>query len=203
MNQPRSTLVADDHLLLGEAVAQILTLEGDFTVTVASNLQETLEAIAVQPFDIILLDVMMPGMDGLASVNRVMKLAPQARVVLFSGNIAADFAHKAVSDGAAGFIPKTMPLKSLPAALRLVDSGLVFMPVLPSDKGEVAPRIALTSMQVEMLKLVQAGRTNKEIARILSGTETGVKMHLRTIFAKLKAKNRAHAVALAQASGIL
>lgn len=203
MTEQISILIADDHLLLGEAVAQLLAREGDFDVTVARTLNETMNALAERPFRVVLLDVMMPGMEGLASVTRVVRQAPDARVVLFSGNIALDFAHKALAEGAAGFIPKTLALKSLPAALRLVDSGQVFMPVPASEERVALRKAALTELQSEILKLVQSGKTNKEIARILSGTETGVKMHLRAIFTKLKAKNRAHAVTIAQSGGLI
>ena len=202
-------LIADDHVLLAEALAQILSREGDFVVTGARSLKEALDALTQQDFRVVLLDVMMPGMEGMKGVTRMIKQASAAKVVLFSGNVALDFAHKALAAGAAGFIPKTLPLKALPAALRLVDSGQVFLPVTPGDvkpswrEARERNRSALTELQSEILRLVQAGKTNKEIAREISGTETAVKMHLRAVFSKLEAKNRVHAVNIAQSNGLL
>lgn len=205
-----SILVADDHVLLADAVAHILGAEKDFRVVTAQNLGDTLAALANGGFDIVLLDVMMPGMEGLASVVRVIAAAGAARVVLFSGNVASAFAHKALASGAAGFIPKTLPIRSLPAALRLVHSGQVFMPVGAAGDQAVLGRPAeppegpsLSPLQTQILRLVQQGRTNKEIARVIDSTEMAVKMHLRSIFAKLKARNRAHAVTIAVASGLI
>ncbi len=205
-----SILVADDHVLLADAVAHILGDEKDFRVVTAQNLGDTLAALATGGFDIVLLDVMMPGMEGLASVVRVIAAAGAARVVLFSGNVAAAFAHKALASGAAGFIPKTLPIRSLPAALRLVHSGQVFMPVGAAGDQAALGRPAeplegpsLSALQTQILRLVQQGRTNKEIARVIDSTEMAVKMHLRSIFAKLKARNRVHAVTIALASGLI
>jgi two-component system nitrate/nitrite response regulator NarP len=205
-----SILVADDHVLLADAVAHILGDEKDFRVTTAQNLSDTLAALGTARFDIVLLDVMMPGMEGLVSVVRVIAAADKARVVLFSGNVASAFAHKAIASGAAGFIPKTLPVRSLPAALRLVHSGQVFMPVGVSGDQTVVRRSAdapegpnLTALQTQILRLVQQGKTNKEIARSIDTTEMAVKMHLRSIFAKLNARNRAHAVTIALASGLI
>lgn len=211
MQEKISILVADDHVLLADAVAQILTQEGDFTVATRRNLPETLTALTERPFDIVLLDVMMPGMEGLSSVARVVAAAGQARVVLFSGNVASDFARKAIASGALGFIPKTLPMRSLPAALRLVQSGQVFMPVTgmpePAPGKETgaaqSPTITLTLLQDQILKLVQQGRTNKEIARQIGSSEMAIKMHLRSIFAKFGARNRAHAVTIAVRHGLL
>lgn len=182
---------------------------GDFDVRTARTLEEAISALSEKSFRVVMLDAMMPGMEGLPSVVRVVEKAGEARVVLFSGNVTVEFAQKALSYGAAGFIPKTLPLRSLPAALRLIDSGQVFMPVMAAtgqqDDGSSKWRrkSGLTERQVEILRLVQAGKSNKEIARAVEISEPAVKMHLRAVFSKLKAKNRAHAVTIALSDGAL
>ncbi|MFC3086794.1 response regulator transcription factor [Tabrizicola soli] len=207
MSEFIDVLIADDHILVAEAVAHILLREGDFVARTTRCLDEVLAALGEQSFSLVLLDLMMPGMDGLPSIAQVIAAANGAKVVLFSGNVSTEFALKSVNAGAAGYIPKTMPLRSLPAALRLVCSGEVFLPAgsaegPPQGQGAEA-RPVLNALQAQIMKLVQEGRTNKEIARALESTEMAVKMHLRTIFAKLQARNRAHAVTIAQGVGLI
>ena len=202
-------LIADDHVLLAEAVGAVLSREYDFSVTCVNTLDDAIASLAKDEYQIILLDVMMPGMDGLQSVSQVVNSARSAKVVLFSGGISLEFANKALAVGASGFIPKTLPLRSLPSALRLVVSGQIFLPVtidevkLNARGPRERSRNALTELQSDILRLVRDGKTNKEIAREISGTETSVKMHLRAVFSKLEAKNRVQAVNIAQQTGLL
>lgn len=208
MDKVVDVLLCDDHVLVGDAVAQALDGEGDFRVTTCRNLPEALEALSRLKYGIVLLDLLMPGMVGLPSIERVIAAADGARVVLFSGNASADMTRKAVAVGAAGFIPKTLPIRSLPAALRLVDSGQIFMPVNAFDAPTMAAEqgdrsIRLSTLHIDILRMVREGKTNKEIARSIANSETGVKMHLRSIFDKLQAKNRAHAVTIAAEHGLI
>lgn len=208
MDKVVDVLLCDDHVLVGDAVAQVLDGERDFRVTTCRNLPEALEALSRLKYGIVLLDLLMPGMVGLPSIERVIAAAEGARVVLFSGNASADLTRKAVAAGAAGFIPKTMPIRSLPAALRLVDSGQIFMPVNAFDAPTMAAEqgdrsIRLSTLHIDILRMVREGKTNKEIARAIANSETGVKMHLRSIFDKLQAKNRAHAVTIAAEHGLI
>jgi two-component system nitrate/nitrite response regulator NarL len=202
-------LIADDHVLLAEAVGAVLSREYDFSVNCTNNLDDALAKLENSQYQIILLDVMMPGMDGLKSISQVINSARPGKVVLFSGGISMEFAHKALALGASGFIPKTLPLKSLPSALRLVVSGQIFLPVtidevkLNARCSRERERNSLSELQSDILRLVRDGKTNKEIAREISGTETSVKMHLRAVFSKLEAKNRVHAVNIAQSIGLL
>lgn len=208
MDKVINVLLCDDHILVGDAVAQILDGEGDFRVTTCRSLPEALEALTRARYEIALLDLLMPGMVGLPSIERVIASSEGAKVVLFSGNASADLTRKAVASGAAGFIPKTLPIRSLPAALRLVYSGQVFMPVgafdAPVAAQDSADRtIRLSTLHLDILRMVREGKTNKEIARSIANSETGVKMHLRSIFDKLQAKNRAHAVTIAAEHGLI
>ena len=212
-NKKIQVLIADDHQLMGDAVATVLEEGNDFHVQVVETFDSVIEAIEQgKSFDIILLDVLMPGMSGLDSVRRLLDMAQDTAVVIFSGNALPDFVMSAIEMGARGYIPKTLPLKSLAAALRLVNSGQVFLPVSlmssPNVGGRGLPgrsnkQSALSTQETNLLGLVAAGKTNKQIAREVGLSEVTVKMHMRSIFAKLGANNRTHAVMIAQARHIL
>jgi DNA-binding NarL/FixJ family response regulator len=196
-------LIADDHQLLIDAVTQGLRNETDLTLRTAHSLAETLRALQEAPIDLVLLDIKMPGMNGMESVIEVIRAAKTGAVALFSGNIDEAFARLALREGAAGFVPKTLPMRVLPSAIRLMCSGEVFMPVTRRDASDPEEPEArpLVERELRILHMVQAGLTNKEIARQIESSEVRIKMYLRTIFAKIGAKNRAHAVSIVRAQG--
>lgn len=210
-NRQATVLIADDHALVREATA--LVLQGDlrFRVLQASSLQETLSMLSMAPVDLILLDLVMPGMDGMAGLTKVIAADPKTRVVLFSGSTNSRFVAQALEQGARGFVPKTMSLKSVANAINMIIDGEVYLPA--SMLSELrSDRISLTSSskglelsEVERHTLVMAGngRTNKEIAWELQTTEVLVKMHMRSICRKLEAKNRAHAAIRARELGLM
>lgn len=203
-----SILVADDHLLLAEAVAKALSSKPrEFRTSIAATLDEVLDALSAGPhFDLILLDIKMPGMVGLKSVERVIAAAAPAQVILMSGQADRAFVKSAVERGARGLIPKTLPLRSLASAIDFVLSGQIFIPV--DGFGEtwnvnhVAPS-GLTDREVSIVRLLSDGKTNKEIANELDDTETIVKMHMRAICRKLSARNRAHVVLIAKEQSLI
>ncbi|MCT4685465.1 MAG: response regulator transcription factor [Roseicyclus sp.] len=186
-------IIADDHVLLGQAVAESLEASGDYTVDVVTDLPELLSELKDAQFDIVLLDLKMPGMDGLPSVKKVCKATGEGSVVLFTGQAERRFVDECVSVGVKGHIPKDLPLKSLGSALQLIHSGQTFLPVIPpGEQGETA----LNERELHILRLAAEGRTNKDIARSLAVSEVSIKMHMRTICRKLGARNRAHAAIL-------
>lgn len=209
-NAPKTTtsvLIADDHQLLIDAVGQVLEREPDLSLRAARSLAETMSALEQEPVDLVLLDLKMPGMVGMSSIREVIKAANGAPVALFSGNVDENFARLALREGASGYVPKTISMRVLPAAIRLLCSGEVFMPVnratsspASSDDSPLRP---LSEQELRILHMVQDGQTNKEIARLIDSTEVRIKMYLRTIFAKLGAKNRAHAVSIMREQGSL
>lgn len=203
-----SILVADDHLLLAEAVARALSSKPrEFKTRIAATLQQTLDELSAGPhLDLVLLDVKMPGMVGLKSVENVISAAAPAQVVLMSGQVDRAFVRSAVERGARGLIPKTLPLRSLASAIDFVLSGQIFMPL--DDFGEQwsaghAATTGLSDREINIVQLLSGGNSNKEIANEFDETETTVKMHMRAICRKLKARNRAHVVMLAKERGLI
>ena len=213
IDQKRYTIViADDHNLVRDAVAETLTAEGGFSVSSVGDLTSTLVALqGPEQVDMLLLDVFMPGMAGIGSIQQLLAKHPDLKIVLFSGSVSSEFVFQTLQVGVRGYVPKTLPLRSLTSALRLVLSGQVFLPMsllsevdgTPSFEQRGDNQKLLTPKEVNILKLVADGKTNKEIAWALGASEVTIKMYLRTIFNKLGASNRTHAVMLAKAKTLL
>ncbi|WP_298677137.1 response regulator transcription factor [uncultured Lentibacter sp.] len=202
-----SVLIADDHELVRDAVAMALRADAALTVDIVQNLQDTLAYLEEKgPVDVLLLDLVMPDMNGLASIETVVEKNKGGAVVVFSGNVSAGYLQQAIDMGCFGIIPKTLPLKSLANAIKLVASGEVFVPFsLSASFEEAAAENAgpLKARELTILRHVSNGLTNKEIAWKLNMSEVGVKSNMRTICTKLEAKNRASAVMNAKNLGLI
>jgi len=202
-----SVLIADDHSLMTDLVSKYLPLEGSFDVDVAGNCQDCLEKIISEgPFDAVLLDVLFPERLSLNEVKHIVKANAGSAVVLFSGNAPEDFVQKCMENGALGFIPKTISLRSLASAINLVASGEPFVPAgyfSASPEPAVENQFGLTPGELSILAKLGEGMANKEIMAALDLTESTVKMRVRSISGKLGARNRTHAVILAREVGLI
>lgn len=204
-------LLADDHALVREAISTFLIDREGFDVLHASSLSEVLEILPrTEDVDVIMLDLVMPGMDGMASVQRLLSVCGPSRLVIFSGTANHSFVAHAIEAGVRGFIPKTMSLRSISSALRMVRDGEVFVPsAMFTDTysiGAKAPQRegpSFNKAEAQVLKLAADGKTNKEIAWALQTTEVLVKMHMRSLCKKLDARNRTHASMRARELGLL
>ncbi|WP_323038320.1 response regulator transcription factor [Gemmobacter sp.] len=198
-----SVLIADDHLLLRETLVHFLTREPGFQVTTAGTLAETLDRIATQgPFDVVLLDVVMPGMQGLPGVSEVVAANIGGAVVVMSGSVQRSFVEGAMQRGARGYVPKTLPARALAEAMRQVASGRSYLPVdLHADSNlALPPGLAhLSPQEMRVLRFLCQGLSNKEIAREMDIGEVTVKTHMRAICTKLGARNRTQAALIGTA----
>lgn len=194
-------LVADDHDLVREAIGSFIETEGAVEVSLAANLGEALTAIKEQgPFDLILLDYNMPGMNGLEGLAKAIECNEGKPVAILSGTASRHIAEDALKAGAAGFVPKTLGSKSMVMAAKFMAQGEIFAPfnfLQQVDRGGEA-KAGLTQREQQVLRGIASGKSNKEIARDYALQEVTVKLHVKTLSRKLDARNRTHAAMIAR-----
>jgi two-component system, NarL family, nitrate/nitrite response regulator NarL len=200
-------LLADDHDLLRDTL-DLWFRQENIDVTSARDLPSAMQAVAgADPFDLILLDYGMPGMNGLEGLKRALADGKGARVALMSGIAPREVAEQALEMGAAGFLPKTLPAKSLVNAVRFMAMGEQYAPIdFMTATPEAAPANPLTAKlsprEVQVLKGLCEGKANKEIARDLGIQEPTVKLHMKTLYRKIGAHNRTQAAMIAKEAGL-
>ncbi|MAC76989.1 MAG: DNA-binding response regulator [Rhodobacteraceae bacterium] len=200
-------LIADDHDLVRDALVAFVEAAGDIQTATAPDLDTACTLVRSQgPFDLVLLDLNMPGMNGLDGLDRALRLEGSPRVALISGQASRDIAEQALERGAAGFVPKTLPAKSLVNAIKFMAMGEQYAPVgfMTSEPAACDhPLVAsLTEREMQVLKGLTEGKSNKEIARDLDLSEPTVKLHVKTMYRKVGAANRTQAALLARGAGL-
>lgn len=201
-------LLADDHELVRDTISAYLTREPGMQVTVVGDFAGAAERITREgPFDLVLLDWGMPGMNGLESLARARELNFGSPVGIISGTASRAVAEQALEAGAAGFLPKSMSARSLVHAIRFMAAGEQYAPISFMTEKEEVPEnplaTRLTRREMEVLHGLVDGRSNKEIALSLDLQEVTVKLHVKTLCRKLDARNRTHAAIIAKEQGLL
>lgn len=199
-------LLADDHGMVRETISAYLTTEGRAAVVAASDYLEAMKLLDQKgPFDLVLLDFSMPGMNGLQGLSDAIKKHPDQAFAIVSGTAPNKIAHEALELGAIGFLPKTMGAKSLVNAVRFMVAGETFVPasvLADGGAGEESDFIKQFSQrEKQVLAGLCRGASNKEIARELDLQEVTIKLHVRTVCKKLNAKNRTQAALIAKEAG--
>ncbi|PRY80153.1 DNA-binding NarL/FixJ family response regulator [Yoonia maritima] len=200
-------LIADDHELLRDTLVMFLENGNGMEVAAVGTLDAAHVRIKDDPhYDLILLDYNMPGMNGLSGLSKTLVLDGGQRVALISGEATREIAEQALEAGAAGFVPKTLPAKSMINAVRFMAMGEQYAPLDFMTSAEESPTNALaaklTARELDVLKGVTEGKSNKEIARDLDITEPTVKLHMKTLFRKVDATNRTQAALIAREAGL-
>lgn len=206
MNRLR-VVVVDDHQLVLEAVRAALMDEEE--IEIVGETTHGLEAPAIaarEAADIVLLDLRMPDVDGLALIEELVGGGGRLKVVVLSGVDDPDAARQSLERGASAFVFKHIDPRDLAATLRQVAEGTVFSHNVgaPEDRREAAARgVGLTRREAEILTALGTGKANKQIAFDLGVTEQAVKYHLTNVYRKLGAQNRVEALRLAAERGLL
>ncbi|MCF8484005.1 MAG: response regulator transcription factor [Rhodobacteraceae bacterium] len=197
-------LLADDHDLFRESVAAMILSSGAAEVVSVSDLEAALVRIEQGGLDLVILDYQMPGMNGLEGLERAIRAQNAVPVAIISGTTRRELAEAAMARGAAGFVPKTMGVQALIAAVRVMAEGGSFVPLALLDASPAhGPALnELTRREMQVLQGLCEGKSNKEIARDLDVHEVTIKLHVKTLSRKLGAKNRTHAAMIARSEGL-
>ncbi|HPB72299.1 MAG TPA: response regulator transcription factor [Phycicoccus sp.] len=203
MSEIRLVLV-DDQALVRGALAALLDLESDLKVVgEAGRGDEAVEVARRVAPDVVLMDVDMPGIDGIEATALLRALRPPPRVLIVTTFGRPGYLRRAIQAGAAGFVVKDTPARQLADAVRRVHQGLrVVDPTLAAD-SLTAGESPLTPREVEVLRAAQAGGSVADIARAVHLSEGTVRNHLSAAIGKTSARNRADAVRIADEQGWL
>jgi DNA-binding NarL/FixJ family response regulator len=208
-------VLADDQALVRAGFRMILQADTDVEVVgEASDGAEAVRLAEQQSPDVILMDVRMPGMDGIEATKRIVAAGLAAKVLILTTFDLDEIVYDALRAGASGFLLKDAPEERLATAIRVVaDGGALFAPSVTRRLIEEFARRAptrpvpsldvLTARELDVLRLVSRGLTNQEIAATLFVTENTIKTHVARILMKLGLRDRVQAVALAYESGLV
>lgn len=205
MNNTIKILIADDHAIVRMGLASLLSTQEGFKVIGDAEDGEMAvqKAVELKP-DVIIMDIMMPNMDGIAATAEIHKILPEAKIIILTTFGTSDGIASALNAGAIGALLKNAPNTELIAAIRTVVNGeKSISEEIQRFMEEDPPAKALTDRQKEILEGLTRGLTNKDIAKSLHIREDRVKEHVNTIFAKLGAANRTEAVAIAMRKQLL
>jgi DNA-binding NarL/FixJ family response regulator len=215
-NRSMKLLIIDDHPVVRDGLAALLRQLGpEVTVLLAEGVSQGLGLADVHPdLDVVILDLMMPGSDGFGALHEFGRLQPQLPVVVLSSSEDPRDVRRALASGALGYIPKSAPPRTILAAVQFVLAGNVFVPTLmaqdtastrdqAADHGFPKSGVSLTSRQIDVLRLLCEGRSNKEIGRTLGVSQKTVKVHVTAIFKALNVANRVQAAAVADKAGLI
>ena len=198
-------LIADDHPVVRTGLTSMLNAQQNVDVIGAvSTGQDALLAVSEQRPDVLLLDLRMPGMDGIETLRALRPLQSPTRVIILSSFEADEDIYRAVQEGAMGYLLKDTSKAQMLEAIAAVHAGKRYI------KGQIASRLAermlratLTTRELEILEMIAKGLTNKQIASVLTISDNTVRNHLNSIMEKLEVSDRTEAATTAIQQGII
>ena len=196
---PIRVFLVDDHALMRQGLISLLGTRKDIEVVGDAESGEiALRKVPRLKPDIVIMDLIMPGMDGAETTRQLKSLSPETKILILTSFGTADGIAQALDAGAGGAILKTVKLPALAEAIRTVASGgTAISPEIQQILDETTPIPPLSARQGEILESVVRGLTNKDIAKQLGISAPMVNEHLNALFAKIGAANRTEAVAIA------
>jgi two-component system response regulator DesR len=204
MTEPIRLLLADDQALVRGALAALLSLESDLAVVAeVGRGDEVLAAARRSRPDVALLDVEMPGLDGIAATAALRAELPECRVLVVTTFGRPGYLRRAMEAGASGFVVKDTPARQLADAVRRVHAGLRVVDPSLAAETLASGRSPLTDRETEVLRTARAGGAVADLARVLHLSEGTVRNHLSAAIGKTGARNRAEAVRIAEENGWL
>ncbi len=198
-------LAVDDHPIVRAGMASMLANESDLElVAEARDGAEAVTLFEIHRPDVVVMDLQMPKLGGVAAIRGIRAIEPDARVIALTTYDGDADIHNALSAGACAYLLKDALVDQLVTAIRTASAGRRFIPAPVAVRlAEFTPREDLTAREREVLEHVANGLGNKEIALAIGRSAETVKTHLESIFQKLNAKDRAHAVSIALRRGFL
>lgn len=195
-------VLVDDHAVVREGLRAFLQLQEDMAVVgEAENGEEAVAVVVAAAPDVVLMDLVMPGGDGISAILRVRAASPSTRVLVLSSYVDEAQVFAAVQAGAAGYLLKDVRPEALADAIRQVKAGgSVLHPDAAArlmERAAAPPGAAFTPRELEVLRLMTEGLANKAIARRLQISEKTVKTHVSNVLAKLDVQDRTQAAVLA------
>ena len=197
-------LIVDDHPVVCSGLTSMLSAEAGMEVASAGSGQKALQLIENGHFDVVLLDLRMPGMDGVGVLQRLKDLADPPRVIILTSYGKEEEIYRAIRAGAHGYLLKDASETEMVSAILAVASGKRYIP--RSVAARLADRMLrqdLTSRELSVLELLAQGSTNKQIAVALNISDNTVRSHITNIMEKLQVSDRTEAVANALKKGVL
>jgi DNA-binding NarL/FixJ family response regulator len=198
-------MVVEDHVLVRMGLVSAARVEPDIVVVAeAEDGEQALALYREHRPDVVIMDLRLPGIDGVETISRLLKEFGPVRILVLTSFGTEESISRAIQAGAAGVVMKKMPLKRMLEAVRAVHAGESYFP--PEIAHRLAQRVRHTELsprELEVLRRIAEGRSNKEIGSDLGIGETTVKFHVMNLLEKLGAVDRAQAVATAIKRGIL
>ena len=198
-------LVVDDHFVVRMGLCSSINMEEDTVVVAeASNGRQAIQLYRQHVPDVVLLDLRLPGMDGVETTVAICKEHPDARIIMLSTYDGDEDIYRSFQAGARSYLLKSVLREELLTAIRAAHAGQRYIPPAVAERlAERVPFLELSARELEVLRLIVKGMSNKEIGAALNITEVTTKLHVGHILSKLKVNDRTQAATTAVQRGIV
>jgi two-component system NarL family response regulator len=201
--KPITVMVTDDHEVVRRGIVSLLREDGAFAVVAeADSGEEAVRLFRLHQPDVTLMDLQMPGIGGLEAIRRIRVFGPSSRLIVLTTYEGDEDIHQALQAGAIGYLLKNMPAAQIKDAIRSAHAGVRTLPEVVSRKLRGRAE-ELSRRELDVLRLIAQGKSNKEIAEALGLLESTVKTHVLNVLAKLGVADRTGAAIAAVKRGIV